>query len=195
MKQIFNCLALFKNLNVLDLSLDYDYERSNQIRCQSLKELKLLTHLKVEKLKMNDIFFEDIDKHLPQLKHLSITVDNRLITNKAMNSLSKVSKLISIEINCRKGVEKTDILPNITDSGLIDVINNCPQIDSIVFKVRPNISHKTIDALIALALRKPRIRFKHYFYGIYSVYIAYNLVEVIHIESDELPDNLVINSI
>jgi hypothetical protein len=148
--QLFNCLAFFENLNVLYLSLSNNNEESNQISCQSLKELKLLTNLKVEKLKMNDIFFEDIDKHLPQLKHFLITVDNK-ITDKTMNSLSKLLKLQSIKF---EGYDYD--FPNITDSGLIDVINNCPQINSIVFKGRPNITHKTIDALITLALRKPK---------------------------------------
>ncbi len=82
--QIFNCLSFFKNLNFLELSLNKNNEESNQISCQSLKELKLLMNLKVENLVMNDIF-EDIDKHLPQLKHLTITVDNKVITDKAMN--------------------------------------------------------------------------------------------------------------
>jgi hypothetical protein len=83
--QIFNCLSFFKNLNFLELSLNKNNEESNEISCQSLKELKLLMNLKVENPIMNDIFFEDIDKHLPQLKHLTITVDNKVITDKAMN--------------------------------------------------------------------------------------------------------------
>jgi hypothetical protein len=83
--QIFNCLSFFKNLNFLELSLNKNNEESNQISCQSLKELKLLMNLKVENPIMNDIFFKDIDKHLPQLKHLTITVDNKIITDKAMN--------------------------------------------------------------------------------------------------------------
>ncbi len=52
----------------------------------------------------------------------------------------------------------------VTDSGLNEVINNCEEIKSINFRQRVNITHKTIDALISLALKKPRICFKHYFY-------------------------------
>jgi hypothetical protein len=57
-------------------------------------------------------------------------------------------KLQSIKIKCLENIfEKTkDILPFITDSGLIDVINNCLEINSIEFKGRLNITHKTIDA-------------------------------------------------
>jgi hypothetical protein len=83
--QLFNCLAFFENLNFLHLSRDNNNIKSNEISCQSLKELKLLMNLILENPKLNDIFFEDIDKHLPQLKHLSITVHKNKITDKAMN--------------------------------------------------------------------------------------------------------------
>jgi hypothetical protein len=196
--QLFNCLGFFENLKVLHLNL-YDYnQNSNEINCQSLKELKLLMKLKVEKLKMNDIFFEDIDKHLPQLKYLDIRVDNK-ITDKAMNSLSKLSKLKLIKIRCPEEIfeERNDILPLITDIGLLNIINNCPQINSIEFYSRPNISHKTIDALIALALRKPKTYFKHHFYDIgKSCFYASAkdiIFNVIDLKSYQLPNNLVID--
>jgi hypothetical protein len=83
-KQIFNSLGFFKNLNVLDLSFYKYNEENNEISCESLKELKLLMNLILKKHKMNDIFFEDIDKHLSQLKHLDILVDKKT-TDKAMN--------------------------------------------------------------------------------------------------------------
>ncbi len=86
--------------------------------------------------------------------------------------------------------------PNITDSGLIDVINNCSQINSIVFNCRPNISHKTIDALIALALRKPDIRFKHSFNdmerGGHQSYHSFTYT-AIDLKGFDLPKNLIIN--
>jgi hypothetical protein len=203
--EIYNCLGFFKNLNYLVLSLNSFNEesnKSNQISCQSLKELKLLTHLKLENLLMNDIFFEDIDKHLPQLKHLDIKVDNKLITDKAMNSLSKLSKLQSIKIKSQafmKRYIKNDdfILPLITDSGLINFINNCPQINSIyVLKGRPNITYQTIGALIVLALKKPRIQFKHNFYDIESdfYYSDGNMIfTAIDLNTFELPNNLIID--
>jgi hypothetical protein len=124
-------LGFFKNLDHLDLLLDYDYGESNQIRCEPLKELKQLTHLIISELVLNN-FFEDIDKHLPQLKHLQIEVYNNT-TDKAINSLSKLQKLQSIKIQSNGIIENIywDIMPFITDSGLIDLINNCLQINSI----------------------------------------------------------------
>jgi hypothetical protein len=186
--QLFKCLGFFENLNVLHLNL-FNNKQINEMSCQSFKELKHLTQLIIEFPKTNDIFFEDIDKHLPQIKHLEIFVDNK-ITDKAMNSLSKLSKLQSIKIG-KIGY----ILPNITDSGLFDIINNCPQINSIVFYKRPNISYKTIDALIALALRKPRVQYKHHFYAIekdfYSCALNINFV-AIDLKSFEFPNNLIV---
>jgi hypothetical protein len=185
-KQVFNCLALFKNLNVLDLSLD---NNSVGMRCQSLKELKLLMNLKVRTLRMNDQFFKDIDKHLPQLKHLDVMVDKK-ITDNAMESLSKLSKLQSIKMK-REGY----LLETITDFGLKDIINNCPQIKSIVFKDRPNISESTIYALIRLALRKPRVQFNHYFHGLQEKYLVSDgFIRRVFFESSELPNNLIIKS-
>jgi hypothetical protein len=112
-----------------------------------------------------------------------------------MNSLSKLQKLQLIEIRCPEDedVEDYDLLLT-TDLGLIDVINNYPEINSInqVFKVRPNISHKTIDTFIALALRKPLIQFNHYFYGYYTS--AEDMVFNVFDSKDfQLPNNLVIN--
>jgi hypothetical protein len=200
-KQIFNCWQYFKNLNLLELSLNKDKEESNEISCQSLKELKLLTHLMLENPKMNDIFFADIDKHLPKLKRLDIIVDNFIITDKAMNSLSKLMNLKSIKIKCPENIfeETEDIMPLITDSGLIDVINNCSEINSIEFKGRPNITHNTIDALIALALRKPRIYFKHRFDDIEEDYQYFSYEDIyftaIDLKSFEFPNNLIINEL
>jgi hypothetical protein len=165
---------------------------SNEISCELLIELKLLTRLTIYLPAMNDLFFEDIDKHLPQLKHLSITVDNKT-TDKAMNVLSKLQKLQSLRIKPHE-LERIDcMLPLITDSGLIDVINNCPQISSIDFNFASNITHKTIDALIALALRKPRIQSNHYFYDYYPLAkdnIIFNLFDS---QEFQLPNNLVMN--
>jgi len=67
LEQIFNCLSFFKNFNYLYLLING--EESNEISCESLKQLKQLMNLKVKSPPMYEIF-EDIDKHLAQLKHL-----------------------------------------------------------------------------------------------------------------------------
>ncbi len=67
---------------------------------------------------MNDIFFEDIDKHLPQLKRLDIMFDNNEITDKAFTSLSNLTKLQTLRI------DSFDRLIFITEEKLLNVITN-----------------------------------------------------------------------
>ncbi len=84
----------------------------------------------------------------------------------------------------------------------MDVINNCPQINSIRLKYEPNITRKTIDALIALALRKPHIQLKHsigdikrennYYFNYY--FDKPHIWTAINLKSFDLPKNLIINS-
>ncbi len=59
--------------------------------------------------------------------------------------------------------EENSIFILITDTGLHYLINNCPQIKSVEFLSRTNITNITIDQLIALALRNPRIQYDFYF--------------------------------
>jgi len=139
------------------------------------------------------MIFEDINKHLPQLEYLDINFDNFVITDKVMNSLTKLlkSKIIQIRFD-----ESEYIMPLITDSGLIHVINNCQEINSIEFNGRPNMSHKTIDTLIALSLRKLRIDFNHRidnikeydFFG-FDEDISFTAIDL---KSYKFPNNLVI---
>jgi hypothetical protein len=118
---------------------------------------------------------------------LEIRVDDK-ITDKALKSLSKLQELQSIIIKLRYR------LLFITDLGLIDLINNYPQINSIVFYCKSNITQKTIDALIALALRKPRIHFNHRFDGYYSS--AEDMISNKFDSKDfQLPNNLVMNKL
>jgi hypothetical protein len=116
-----------------------------------------------------------------QLKHLVITT-NEKISNIAFNSLSKLNKLKSIELSA--GYSKS-----ITDEEIINIINNCQEIETIkLFEV--NITHKTIDALIELALKRPHIQFVHQF----STILMKNNHKraAIYQNETDLPNNLVI---
>jgi hypothetical protein len=199
--EIVNSLQFFQNLRILKLDLNLLMEERVKFNSKSFKYFKQLFGLHLDiNLGVNDIFFEDIDKHLPQLKRLDITVDNS-ITDKAMNSLSKLSKLQILCILSDHNHNKKN-LRLVTDSGLLDVINNCPQINSIRLKYEPNITRKTIDALIALALRKPHIQLKHsigdikrennYYFNYY--FDKPHIWTAINLKSFDLPKNLIINS-
>jgi hypothetical protein len=193
-KPIYDSLNLFNNLNHLDLRLSRPDEQNNQISCESLKELKLLMSLKIYLRRTCHIFLENIDKHLPQLKHLNIIVENDRIIfiDKALNSLSKLSKLQTLRIDSNQD------LIFIAEEKLLNVINNCPQINSIRFEKRTNISHRTIDALIALALRKPRVKYNHCFCDIekepHFRRKRNRKKRVIHLQTYQFPNNLNIDS-
>ncbi len=97
--------------------------------------------------------------YLPQLKYLFFCAFE--ITDNALNSISKLKKLNIISIKSYFGRN----FSGITDTGLHYLINNCPQIKSISmdFSNETNITNKTIEQLIALATRNPRIQYKHCF--------------------------------
>jgi hypothetical protein len=107
---------------------------------------------------MNDNYFQNIDLYLPQLEYLFINTED-IITDKSLYSLAKLKNLKVIGFDWTR----PQLSVPITDKGLNHFINNCQNIESIRFYKKPNISYKTIDALIELALNKPRIKFNHKF--------------------------------
>jgi hypothetical protein len=72
--------------------------------------------------------------------------------------LAKLNKLkeIHLNVNSNKG------FTFIADKMISDIINNCTQIKEIQL-LNANITHKTINDLIGLALKRPRIQFDHQF--------------------------------
>ena len=46
----------------------------------------------------------------------------------------------------------------VTDTGVNYILDNCPNISKIIFKFYPNISYKTIDKLISIAMKRPNVR-------------------------------------
>jgi hypothetical protein len=184
--KIVECLKYFKNLKFLNLFVKINfknYEISDKQLEESedkkrpkitsflFKDCKQLTHICLYFHSINDEFFEDIDLHLPQLKHLNTSVCD--ITDRALHSLTKLKKLEKIKFirylrpyHCFK-------YPFITDKGVCDLINNCSQLKSINFSIISSLCYldsntkiyaqNIINDLIALALRKPKIYFNHYF--------------------------------
>jgi len=111
--------------------------------------------------KIEDNFFEDIGFYLPQLKYLSFNAFK--IRDNALNSISKLKKLNTISIEGHFGMNWSEI----TDTALHYLINNCPQIKSIQFSNRTNITNKTIEQLMA-SQTKPSIQCKHRFHTNYK---------------------------
>jgi hypothetical protein len=55
---------------------------------------------------------------------------------------------------------------SITDSGFIELINKSPELRETTFNTQINITQKSINALIELAISKPKIQFVHRFCAI-----------------------------
>ncbi len=146
----------FKKLQKLEFDVfevedDIEENSVNVLSIESLQGLPL-THLSLSHLLINDKVFDEMSRFIPNLKVLSLYVID--ITDKAFKSISKLKKLSKITIN-----SPNDTMNDITDSRVMAFIENCPQINSIRFEVRPNMTDETIDTL--KALRKPRIQFNH----------------------------------
>lgn len=54
-------------------------------------------------------------------------------------------------------------MSSISDAGICDVMDNCAQFRSLSFVLEPNITHKTIEKFVEIAVKRPQIRFKHNF--------------------------------
>ena len=79
--------------------------------------------------------FKDIDIHLPKLKYLSIDITECEIRDIALNSLSKLKKLQTIEFLSILDYFSTKyLMPSVTYLSFYKVINNCPEIKSIICK-------------------------------------------------------------
>jgi hypothetical protein len=158
--EIFRSINNFESLKYLNLNIYHTLCNcgTEGISVQYIKDCKLLTHLVLNYPKLNDNFFTDIELYLPKLKFLCIYAN--IITDKTLHSLSKLKNLCLIQVN---SLRPNQSFSSVTDIGVCHLINNCPTIKSIRFNRRPNITLETIEALIGLALEKPRIYFSHFF--------------------------------
>jgi hypothetical protein len=142
----------FKKLQKLEFDVfgvedDIEENSVNVLSIESLQGMSL-THLSLSHPLINDRVFDEMSRFIPNLKVLSLYVND--ITDEAFKSISKLKNLSKITVN-----SPNDTMNGITDSGVMAIIENCPKINSIRVGVKSNITRKTIDDLKALALRKP----------------------------------------
>ena len=145
--QFFQTLTQLRKLNI---------SFSSKFLLKSLQNCKQLTHLKVVSNESLKHCFTDIHLYLPQLTHFYCHFF-RYITDEELKPLAKLKHLKHVMINfcdCDSSL--------LTDESFCEIINNCPEMRSILMNKRPKITHKTIDALISLAERKP---FRHFVYS------------------------------
>jgi hypothetical protein len=182
---LFNAFKYFSQLKHLSLYLisDFDHEDYKEINVETLKNCKNLIYLSLYYPRVSDNTFRKIDLYLPKLKYFQLYTENNVkITDDTMKSLSKLKDLKFIYLI-------NNYLHSITDRGFGYILKNCPNLQSIKFEKRPNISQETIDALIRLAIKKPRIHFYHEFGAIdEEISALYPLLDMKKYQN--LPQNL-----
>ncbi len=181
--RVFKKFNIFKNLKELTFYMSENILGNREITIKSLSDCKQLQKLSLMHPNINDNFFKDIHLYCPQLKSLEICLQSRFaeITDKAMESLAKLKHLKRLNLLL---IPHNRRLDSITDSGLLELIQKSPQINSIKFNVLTNITDVTINALKELALSKPKTRFVHRLRGSFAEYefdIRYGL---------EMPQNM-----
>ncbi len=98
--------------------------------------------------------------------------------------MAKLNKLKEIHLFVNVNEKRFNFF---ADKMISDITNNCKQIKEIKL-LNANITHKTIDALIGLALKRPRIQFDHQF-GVINK-IKNHKKSMIYKKESDLPNNL-----
>ena len=151
MDRLFYAFEGFQNLIHLKVGLIY-YNQIIKIN-GSVKCFEPLTKLKTLEISYADIdesFFEDIHKYLPNLSTLLIECESE-ITDQTVFRLSHLKKLKKFALNrfhdCNEGI---------TDDSVCALINSCPLLEKLSFASRPKITNKTIETLIDCLTNNPK---------------------------------------
>jgi hypothetical protein len=178
--QMVDKIGLFTQLKSLKLVLRLDMSFKSLENCKQLITLYLTIEAK------NDDVFEGIDLYLPQLTRLNVATDGKMSDN-SLIPLNKLKNLKVLEIIYKMLICE---MKSITDKGICHIINGCPQIKAILFQ-RTEISYKTIDALIAMALKRPRTQFFCWF-GLIKKENMHSKHRI-YKNKEDLPKNLIID--
>ncbi|CAG2119013.1 unnamed protein product [Medioppia subpectinata] len=116
---------------------------------ESLKAMKQLTSMKIVYKNLNNNCLQDIHEYCPQLNRLVLKTQQKL-SNKALNSLSKLKVIKVVEIYSTP-YDMTDI----SDTGICDLIDNCPDLRVLTLKCGTTVTDTTFDALKSRVNRWP----------------------------------------
>ena len=154
-ENVFNSIECFTSLERLNLIV-----RSKQVTLgsfDSFLSLENLQHLKVQYRNLSDEHLEDIENNCPNLRSIELKTMERL-SDKALISLSKLKYLEKMTIF---GVPYK--MSDITDSGVCQLITNCPKIRDIRFECGIQLTPMTFITLNALADSSPKQKFRFAF--------------------------------
>ena len=145
--EIYTSIKHFQNLNKLNLSLYSKLEQHTFFHCRSeeLKKCKHLTHLTIDTDidgTMNDHFLDDMDRYLPNLRYICLTMSD--ISDQAFDSLMKLKHLVKLDLTARTPKQ-------MMDCHIYDLISNCHSLKEINLKniefmdkqeIRDSLRHK-----------------------------------------------------
>ena len=193
---LFSVFSSFKSLSSLEISItaDQDFEADfednpiyNYGSIRDLRHLSQLKHLSLTLEQLSDDCLMGIDRYLPQL--LSIRLNSsKAITDKSLQQLSQMKRLSKLEVICYTAEEDQ----NITDSGVRQLIDCCPRLQSLTFDQKNSsfdfdITEESIESIVKRAERFPKIQFIFSF----AVYKNEKSVQLFN-RLNNLPQNLTI---
>lgn len=150
--------------------------------CTQLKEITIDCEL------IDDSFFSDIHKHLPNL--VEMTIRSNRITDKSMKSFARLQHLNCITLeNSKKYFHK------ITDDGVCALVNWAPSLRKVNFKSMPNITKVSIDCIVAKAKSLKTITFEYKFSNIEkNIFDPYDVEEQEHEQEEDEEEDLYENN-
>jgi hypothetical protein len=170
--KLFNIFGQFISLKYCEINIICDTELAQQSydSCDygtiaSFKNCLNLVELSLHLEQLTDDHLIDINLYLPQLTQITIN-SSKTISDKTLNSLSKIKNLSKIDITCYTSDDKQ----NITDSAISNIIKNCSNIRNISFDQKNSnfdfsITKASEKLIIDLAKDNP----KHLFNFSYAV--------------------------
>jgi hypothetical protein len=133
--KLFNIFGQFISLKYCEINIICDtelaqlsYDSCDYGTIASFKNCLNLVQLSLHLEQLTDDHLIDINLYLPQLTQIIIN-SSKTISDKTLNSLSKIKNLSKIDITCYTSDDKQ----NITDSGICNIIKNCSNITNISF--------------------------------------------------------------
>ena len=154
-KRLFHSFESFKSLQTIELDFD-DCEGVEDIEgsVECFQYCKSLTTITLYIPSLKEEFFDNIDKFFPNLENFSLICETEL-TNRLLNTCAKLPSLKGFELDRRHYYHK-----NITDSGVCHLIQSCKSLEFLRFQSRPDISSKTLDALITHVIKYTKNSFQ-----------------------------------
>lgn len=147
--RFFYSFSKLHSIEKLNLEF-YEVTKKLEGTVDCFKHCLKLKHLIISYKELTEDFFVNIQTALPELRVLDIDSDKQF-SDSFMVWLSGLPKLKKLVVKHSSNAHK-----DMTDDSICQLLTSCPKIETISFSSRPNITHKTIETLIEVALKRPK---------------------------------------